>query len=202
MLEKEKFFRFFLNKKLKIIFLAFFLIFFINNFAHADFKEKLIAKYKTIDTLHFNFIQTIGEKVESGNCYIKYPLLMRCEYPEKEKSIVTNGKILAVVKNKYKKIYYYSLEKTPLFFILNKDNLLNLVENHEPIYSDSNIIEYELIDSNFNAVNIFFDKKSIELLGWKTLDAYSNNVDFRIKDVEINISIENKIFKIPMEGDL
>ena len=202
MLEKEKFFRFFLNKKLKIIFLAFFLIFFINNFAHADFKEKLIAKYKTIDTLHFNFIQTIGEKVESGNCYIKYPLLMRCEYPEKEKSIVTNGKILAVVKNKYKKVYYYPLEKTPLFFILNKDNLLNLVENHEPIYSDSNIIEYELIDSNFNALNIFFEKKSIELLGWKTLDAYSNNVDFLIKDVEINISIENKIFKIPMEGDL
>ena len=202
MLEKEKFFSFFLNKKLKIIFLTFFLLFFTNNFAHADFKEKLIAKYKTIDTLHFNFIQTIGEKVESGNCYIKYPLLMRCEYPEKEKSIVTNGKILAVVKNKYKKVYYYPLEKTPLFFILNKDNLLNLVENHEPIYSDSNIIEYELIDANFNAVNIFFDKKSIELLGWKTLDAYSNNVDFLIKDVEINISIENKIFKIPMEGDL
>ena len=202
MLEKEKFFRFFLNKKLKIIFLAFFLIFFINNFAHADFKEKLIAKYKTIDTLHFNFIQTIGEKVESGNCYIKYPLLMRCEYPEKEKSIVTNGKILAVVKNKYKKVYYYPLEKTPLFFILNKDNLLNLVENHEPIYSDSNIIEYELIDSNFNALNIFFEKKSIELLGWKTLDAYSNNVDFLIKNVEINVSVENEIFKIPMEGNL
>ena len=198
MLEKEKFFRFFLNKKLKIIFLTFFLLFFTNNFAHADFKEKLIAKYKTINVLHFNFIQTIGEKVESGNCYIKYPLLMRCEYPEKEKSIVTNGKILAVVKNKYKKVYYYPLEKTPLFFILNKDNLLNLVENHEPIYSDSNVIEYELIDSNFNALNIFFEKKSIELLGWKTLDAYSNYVDFRIKDVEINISIENKIFKIPM----
>ena len=127
---------------------------------------------------------------------------MRCEYPEKEKIIVTNGKILAVVKNKYKKVYYYPLEKTPLYFILNKDNLLNLVENHEPIYSDSNINEYELIDANFNAVNIFFDKKSIELLGWKSLDAYSNNVDFLIKDVEINISIENKIFKIPMEGDL
>ena len=202
MLEKEKFFRFFLNKKLKIIFLTFFLLFFTNNFAHADFKEKLIAKYKTINVLHFNFIQTIGEKVESGNCYIKYPLLMRCEYPEKEKSIVTNGKILAVVKNKYKKIYYYPLEKTPLFFILNKDNLLNLVENHEPIYSDSNIIEYELIDSNFNTVNIFFNKKSIELLGWKTLDAYSNNVDFLIKNVEINVSVENEIFKIPMEGDL
>ena len=158
-----------MTKKLKIIFSIFFLLFFINSFAYADFKEKLITKYKAIDTLHFNFIQTIGEKKEFGDCYIKYPLLMKCEYEKKEKSIVTNGKILAVVKKKYKKIYYYPLEKTPLFFILNKDNLLNLVENHEPIYSDSNIIEYELIDSNFNAVNIFFDKKSIELLGWKLL---------------------------------
>ena len=189
-------------KKINIICLNFFLLFFINSFAHADFKEKLISKYKTIDTLHFNFTQTIGENVESGDCYIKYPLLMRCEYPKKEKSIVTNGKILAVVKNKYKKIYYYPLKKTPLFFILNKDNLINLVENHEPIYSDSDIIEYELIDSNFNTVNIFFNKKSIELLGWKTLDAYSNNVDFLIKNVEINVSVENEIFKIPMEGDL
>ena len=42
-----------------------------------------------------------------------------------------------------------------LFFILNKDNLINLVENHEPIYSDSDIIEYELIDSNFNEPYIF-----------------------------------------------
>tara|TARA_Y100000590_G_scaffold431663_1_gene546671 strand:+ start:869 stop:1477 length:609 start_codon:yes stop_codon:yes gene_type:complete len=202
MLVKEKFFRFFLTKKLKIIFSIFFLLFFINSFAYADFKEKLITKYKAIDTLHFNFTQTIGEKKEFGDCYIKYPLLMKCEYEKKEKSIVTNGKILAVVKKKYEKIYYYPLEKTPLFFILNKDNLLNLVENHEPIYSDSNIIEYELIDSNFNAVNIFFDKKSIELLGWKTLDAYSNNVDFLIKNVEINVLIENEIFKIPMERDL
>ena len=191
-----------MKKKINsILFIIFFFLFF-TGYSKANFKDKLIHKLETTNTLYFDFIQTIGEKEEVGNCHIKYPLLMKCEYEKKEKSIVTNGKILAVVKKKYEKIYYYPLEKTPLFFILNKDNLLNLVENHEPIYSDSNIIEYELIDSNFNAVNIFFDKKSIELLGWKTLDAYSNNVDFLIKNVEINVLIENEIFKIPMERDL
>jgi len=88
MLEKEKFFRFFLTKKLNIFFITFFLIFFVNNISHASFREKLITKYKTIDTLYFDFVQTIGEKEESGNCYIKYPLRMRCEYSENEKSIV------------------------------------------------------------------------------------------------------------------
>jgi outer membrane lipoprotein-sorting protein len=190
-----------LTKKLNIIFLIFFFLFCINTFAYANFKEKLITKYKTIDTLQFDFTQKIGENVEFGNCYIKYPLLMRCEYSKKEKTIVTNGKILAVVKKKYKKIYYYPLKKTPLFFILNKENIINVVKNYEPIYSDSNIIEYELSDIDFNILNIFFDKKSLELLGWKTFDAYSNNVDFSIKNIKTNVLIENEIFKIPMEAD-
>ena len=202
MLEKEKFFRFFLTKKLNIFFITFFLIFFVNNISHASFREKLITKYKTIDTLYFDFVQTIGEKEESGNCYIKYPLRMRCEYSENEKSIVTNGKILAVVKNKFKKVYYYPLEKTPLFFLLNKENILSLVKDHGPVYSDSKIVEYELADIDFNVINIFFDKKNLVLLGWKTIDAYSNDVNFKIKNVKINILIESNKFKIPMEGDL
>ena len=74
---KEKFFRFFLTKKLNFIFLTFFLLFFINSFAYANFKEKLITKYKTIDTLQFDFTQEIGEKVEFGSCVIIYRLVFK-----------------------------------------------------------------------------------------------------------------------------
>ena len=62
------------------------------NFSQANFQEKLINQYKTINTLSFDFTQKIGEKVEFGNCYIKYPLLMKCEYPQKMKRIIVNGK--------------------------------------------------------------------------------------------------------------
>ena len=48
----------------------------------------------------------------------------------------------------------------------------------------------------------FFDKNSLELSGWKTKDAYSNEVSFLIKNVIKNIKIENKFFKIPREEDL
>ena len=66
----------------------------------------------------------------------------------------------------------------------------------------SDIIEYELTDSNSNKINIFFDKNSLLLSGWKTIDAYSNEVTFLIENIETNIFVENKIFKIPKEEDL
>ena len=199
---KGKFYRLILIKKLNIIFLAFFFYLSIVNSTQASFQEELIKKYKTINTLHFDFTQTIGEKVEFGNCYVKYPLLMKCEYPKKKKSIITNGKKFAIIKRRYKKIYYYPLKKTPLFYLLKKENILNLIETYEPSHIDQSIIEYELIENNSNKLNIFFDKNSLELLGWKTVDAYSNEVSFFLKNIETNILINNEIFKIPREEDL
>ena len=155
-----------------------------------------------IKTLSFDFSQRIGDKEELGNCYIKYPLLMKCEYPKKKKIIIANGKKLAIVKKRYKKIYYYPLKKTPLFYLLNKETILNIIENHKPTLINSNVIVYKLIDNNSNVLNVFFDKNSLELSGWKTKDAYSNEVSFLIKNVIKNIKIENKFFKIPREEDL
>ena len=189
-------------KKLNIIFLTFFFYLFFVNFSQANFQEKLINKYKTINTLSFDFTQKIGEKVEFGNCYIKYPLLMKCEYPKKKKSIIANGKRFVIVKKKYKKIYHYSLKKTPLIYLLKKEIILNLIENSEPSNVDSNIIEYELIGNNLNKIKIFFDKNTLELLGWKTIDVYSNEVSFLFRNIETNILIKNEIFKIPKEEDL
>jgi Outer membrane lipoprotein-sorting protein len=89
-----------------ILLIIFFQLFFIN-YSQADVQEKLLKKYKTINTLHFDFTQNIGDKVEFGDCYIKYPLLMKCYYPKKKKSIISNGKRFVIVKKRYKKIYSY-----------------------------------------------------------------------------------------------
>ena len=155
-----------------------------------------------VNTLSFDFLQKIGDKEEVGKCHIKYPLLMKCEYPKKKKSIIANGKKLAIVKRRYKKIYSYPLRKTPLFYILNKETILSIIENHKPTRINSNTIVYELIDNNSNKISVFFDKKSLELSGWKTKDSYSNEVSFLIKNVIKNIEIEKKFFKIPREEDL
>ena len=191
-----------MRKKINLIlFLISFYFFFVNN-SQANIQAELINKYKTTDTLSFNFVQSIGDKIETGNCYIKYPLLMKCEYPKKKKSIIANGKKFAIIKRRYKKVYYYPLKKTPLFYLLNKENVLNVIQNYKPSLVNSDVIEFELTDSSANKIKIFFDKNSLDLAGWKTIDAYSNEVNFVIKNIKTNIVIEKEIFKIPREEDL
>ena len=189
-------------KKIHFTLLAILFYLFFTGDSQANLQEKLINKYKTINTLSFDFIQKIGDKLELGTCYIKYPLLMKCEYPKKKKSIIANGKKFAIVKKRYKKIYLYPLKKTPLFYLLNKENILNIIKNHEPTIVSSNVIKYELMDNNSNKVKIFFDKNSLDFAGWQTIDAYSNEVNFLIENIETNISIKKEIFKIPKEEDL
>ena len=191
-----------MTKKINFTLLIIFFYLFSFSYSQANFKEKLIDKLKTTNTLSFDFIQIIGKKKEIGNCHIKYPLFMKCEYPKKKKSIIANGKKFAIIKRRYKKIYYYPLKKTPLFFILKKENILDLIQNYEPTVIDTHTIEYELVWNNSNKLKIFFDKDSLDFLGWKTTDAYSNEVSFFLKNIKVNITIENKIFTIPQIEDL
>ena len=169
----------------------------------ADLQKNLINKLTATKTLSFTFKQKIAEKEEVGNCFIKYPLLMKCNYQNlKQKILISNGKTVAIIKKKYKKIYYYPIELTPLFTILKKEKILNLIRNNKPTKIDSNIIEFELINKKSNKLKIFFDKNSLEFKGCETKDAYTNNVSFIISNLKTNKIIEDGVFKIPKEKEL
>ena len=198
---KEKFNLYLSRFLFFLIVVTLFNLFLINK-SQAIFKEKLIDKLKTTNTLSFDFTQKIGEKTQSGNCYVKYPLLMRCEYPKIKKSVISNGISLVIIKKRYKKIYYYPLKKTPLFYLLKKEHILKVIQDNKPIKIDKNNIQYKFNGNNSTKLKIFFNKDSLELSGWNTIDAYSNEVNFIISNVDRNILIENKIFKIPNEEDL
>ena len=190
-------------KKKNIIFLILFFFFLFLNNSQASLQEKLILKMEETETLSFNFVQKIADNKEVGICFIKYPLLMKCNYKnEKKKIIISNGKTLAVIKKKYKKIYYYPIKKTPLYFILKKEEIINLIEKTQPIEINSKFVQFFYEDKKSNKIKILFDKKSLELKGWKTKDAYSNNVSFEINSLIINNQIVDDFFKIPREEDL
>ena len=190
-------------KKLFFLLNIFFIYLFSVNASLADLQKNLINKLTATKTLSFDFKQKIEEKEEFGNCYIKYPLLMKCNYQNlKQKSIISNGKTVAIIKKKYKKIYYYPIRTTPLFTILKKEKILHLVRNNKPTKIDSSIIEFELNEKKSNKLKIFFDRDSLEFKGWETIDAYSNNVSFIINDLKTNEIIEDEFFKIPKEEDL
>ena len=191
-----------IKKTIFLLKIFFFFIFSIN-IVYADLQKNLINKLTATKTLSFDFKQKIAEKEEVGSCVIKYPLLMKCDYENfKQKSVISNGKTVVVVKKKYKKIYYYPIKKTLLFTILQKEKILNLIRNTQPTKRNSNLIEFEFIGKKTNKFKIFFDKKSLEFKGWKTKDAYSNNVSFIISNLETNKIIKDEFFKIPKEEDL
>ena len=192
-----------MKKKLIFLFQIIFIYILFLSISFADLQKNLINKITATKTLSFNFKQNIAEKVEFGNCYIKYPLLMKCIYQNlKQKSVISNGKTVAIIKKKYKKIYYYPIRTTPLFIILKKEKILHLVRNNKPTKINSSIIEFELNEKKKNKLKIFFDKDSLEFKGWKTKDAYSNDVSFIIYDLKINVIIEDEFFDIPKEKDL
>ena len=192
-----------MKKKLIFLFQIIFIYILFLSISFADLQKDLINKITATKTLSFNFKQNIAEKVEFGNCYIKYPLLMKCIYQNlKQKSVISNGKTVAIIKKKYKKIYYYPIRTTPLFIILKKEKILHLIRNNKPTKIDSSIIEFELNEKKSNKLKIFFDKNSLEFKGWKTKDAYSNDVSFIIYDLKTNEIIEDEFFKIPKEEDL
>ena len=173
------------------------------NISLADLQKSIINKLTETDTLVFDFKQKISDKKEVGNCFIKYPLLMKCNYKNlKEKTIISNGKTVAIIKKKYKKIYLYPIKTTPLFFLLEKEKIINLIKNSKPTKINSELIEFTFKDKKTNEVKILFEKNSLNLKGWETVDAYSNKVSFEINNLKINHQIVNDFFKIPKEKDL
>jgi len=203
MLAKEKFCRLVLFKK--IIFFSKITIIYLFTIAtsFADLQKNIINKLILTKTISFDFQQKVEEKKEEGICFIKYPLLMKCKYKNtKGKILISNGKSIAIIKKKYKKIYRYPIESTPLFIILNKDKVLNLIRNTQPSKMNSNTIEFEFTDKKLNRLIILFNSKTLEFKGWKTVDAYSNNVSFIISNTKTNNQIVDSFFIIPKEEDL
>ena len=173
------------------------------NICSADLQKNLINKLTATQTLTFDFKQKISDKEEKGNCFIKYPLLMKCNYKNlKEKTIISNGKTIAIIKKKYKKIYLYPIESTPLFFLLKKEKIISLIRKNKPNRVNSELIEFIFVDKKANEVKIFFNKKSLNLKGWETKDTYSNKVIFEIDNLIINNQILDNFFKIPNENNL
>ena len=190
-------------KKLFFLLKIFFLYLLFINIALADLQKNLINKLTAIQTLTFDFKQKIEDKEEVGSCFIKYPLLMKCNYENlKEKTIISNGKTVAIIKKKYKKIYLYPIKSTPLFFILAKEKIISLIRKTNPTEINSNLIGFIFVGKKTNKIKILFDKNSLELKGWETKDAYSNKVSFEINNLKVNNQIIDDFFKIPQEKDL
>ncbi len=190
MLEKGMYF----NKK--ILFIV--VLSLIMNNSSASIKKNILNKFKNIKNISFNFEQNINGKIENGNCTIEYPKKIYCKYNlGNQKILVSNGSSL-VIKT-LSSYYLYPLEKTPLNSILNKNFLLKKIENLEERNVGENFINYRFVE-NENEINLFFDKKTFNLIGWQTVDLYQNISITYLSSIKRNQELDKDLFILPNQN--
>ena len=177
----------------KYFFILIFIIF--SNETLASIKNEIIKNLNDIDNLSFNFEQNINGKLERGKCTIQYPKKIFCKYDlSNGKILVSNGKSL-VIKT-ITSYYLYPLEKTPLNFILDKKFLLSKIQKLKQNSLDENYISFKFYE-NDNQLNIFFNKKNYNLIGWQTVDIYQNLSMTYLSSITKNQKINKNLFLLP-----
>lgn len=170
------------------------------NPALTSMREDIISKMQITNNLSFNFIQTVDDKSENGKCILEYPKKIYCEYDDANKKIiVSNGKSLVIKTSNKGSYYIYPLDKTPLEYLLNKEYLISKIQILEPRDIDGKYLNFKIFENN-NEINIFFDKKSLNLIGWQTEDIYQNLSVTFISSVKINQKINEKKFILPQNN--
>ena len=180
---------------LKYFLIFFFLFFFSSIFA--DNKEKIIERLQNTRNLVFEFEQNINGKIENGNCIIEYPKKIYCKYFKNDKILVSNGKSL-VIKT-ISSFYRYPLKKTPLNLILDKNFLINKLYNLEEEKKDAAYINFKILE-NGNEINIFFNNKTFDLIGWQTKDIYQNTNLTYFSSIRVNEEVDKSLFKLPIQN--
>ncbi len=179
----------------KLIFL--FLMFSIVE-ASANVKQKIIQNLETTNNLTFNFEQNINGKTENGHCALSYPKKIFCKYNLKNKKIlVSNGKSIVIKTNS--SYYLYPLKRTPLNLILNKKFLINKIENLNERILDNKFVNFKFFEEDFE-VNIFFDYKTLNLIGWQTKDIYQNLSITFLDSVKKNQKLNSNLFILPQQN--
>ena len=182
---------------MKKYFIFLFLLFFSNKVS-ASIKENIIKNLENTQSLSFNFEQNINGKIENGNCKLEYPKKIFCKYNlNNNKKLVSNGRSLVIkTTNSY---YIYPIERTPLNLILDKEFLLNKIKNLKQKDIDDKYINFIFFE-NENEINIFFDKKNFNLIGWQTTDIYQNLSITYLNSIKKNQKFKRNLFRLPSQN--
>ena len=166
--------------------------------SNAEIKDNIIKNLNNTNNLYFNFEQNVNGKIEKGNCTIEYPKKIFCEYAKaNNKILVSNGKSLVV--RTITSYYRYPLNKTPLNLILDKNYLIDKINELEERVIDNNLVNYKIKEQD-NEIVIFFDNKTFDLVGWQNTDIYQNfNITF-LSSIKKNRVIAKNLFKLPSQN--
>ena len=80
-------------------------------------------------------------------------------------------------------------------FILDKEFIITKLKESYEKKNDSKIYSLNIEYEN-NLVTVYFNKNDFNLKGWTTIDIYQNKVETLISNIQKNIDVDLKIFKV------
>ena len=179
---------------MKYIYIFFFVLISFNS--NSSIKNAIKLKLENTNNINFNFVQKIENKIEKGNCTISYPKKIYCKYDDIfEKVLVSNGRSLVINSKKITNYLRYNLKDTPLNMILDKEFLINKIKEINEVEENEEIY-FIKINHNNNLITLFFNKVSYDLKGWTTTDIYQNKVETLLLNIQTNLMIDEKIFRV------
>ena len=178
-------------------YLSIFIFLILYSNAQASNKDKIIKNLQKTKNLNFNFEQNINGKIENGNCIIKYPKKIYCKYQKNNKILVSNGK--SVIIKTMSSFYRYPLNKTPLNLILDKNFLIQKIEDSKEKNLGETFINFQIIEKE-NEITVFFDNETFDLVGWQTKDIYQNVNFTYFSSIKKNQQVKKDLFKLPAQN--
>jgi len=83
--------------------------------------------------------------------------------------------------------------------ILDKNFLIDKIYKLNEKIIDQSYLNYT-ISENENEIDIFFDLKTFNLIGWQTKDIYQNTAITFLYSILINQKINKEIFELPAQN--
>ena len=111
--------------------------------------------------------------------------------------MISNGKSLVIKTTS--SYYRYPLKKTPLNLILDKNFIIDKIDDLKEKITNKSYINYTILE-NDNKIDIFFDNQTFNLIGWQTKDIYQNISFTFLYSISINQEINKKLFKLPVQN--
>ena len=81
---------------------------------------------------------------------------------------------------------------------MDKEYLISKMKILKPREVSDRYINFTILE-NDNEINIFFNKKNLNLIGWQTEDIYKNLSITFISSIVKNITINENLFKLPKQ---
>ena len=77
--------------------------------------------------------------------------------------------------------------------------MINKIYKLEERIIDNSLINYTIKENDYE-VNIFFDERTFNLIGWQTKDMYQNlNITF-LSSIKRNEIFDKSLFKLPVQN--